>query len=395
MKNNATFVEVDFVQKSKYGQSVYGDVFASKRLADEDRIVCVLADGLGSGIKANVLATLTSTMAMKYVSSEMDLREASEIIMATLPVCSKRQIGYSTFTIVDIRPDGQVKIIEYDNPSYTLLRGYRQDAVEKKIFKIETATTGVRELAYSSFKAGEHDRLVIYSDGVSQSGMGTSNMPLGWTQEAAGDFVEGVCRKNINISARDLAKEVVEKAWKNDDHKAKDDITCAVINFRRPRKLLVVTGPPYNEKNDSWLAGIVKDFQGKKVIAGGTTATIIARELNREVEIDLSGSCLEVPPMSRMNGVDLITEGTLTLSKTMELLEKGVEIETLDDNAATRLIKLFLDSDMIEFVVGTKINEAHQDPNLPAELDIRRNMIKKMVRILNEKYIKEAKLSLI
>ena len=136
MKTERVFVEVDFSQENKAGQAAAGDVFLSQRDKDDDRIVCILADGLGSGIKANVLATLTATMAMKYVTSDIDPQKAAEIIMATLPVCSTRKIGYSTFTIIDILPDRQVKIIEYDNPPYMLISGGKQVEVEKQKFTI-------------------------------------------------------------------------------------------------------------------------------------------------------------------------------------------------------------------------------------------------------------------
>ena len=395
MKSNSTFVEVGFVQKSKFGQSVFGDVFVSNRLPEDDRIVCVLADGLGSGIKANVLATLTSTMAMKYVSSDIDIQRASEIIMSTLPICSKRKIGYSTFTIVDVRNDGTVKIIEYENPPYVLMRKGNVEKIEKKRLVIDAGTAGNRELYYSCFAAREDDMLVFFSDGVTQSGIGSGSMPLGWGVGSVEEFVGRKYRAERNISARSLAQVVVRTAFENDREKAKDDITVAVVNFRRPRKLMVVTGPPYNERNDAIMANTVDEYDGMKAICGGTTASIVARELGRNVEVDLSDAGTDVPPASKMQGVDLVTEGTLTLSRVMEILRDRDDFELLKDNAAVRLVKLFIESDIIEFVVGTRVNEAHQDPNLPAELDIRRNLIKKIVSQLNEKYLKEAKFKLI
>ncbi len=387
---NSPFIEVDFARHSKDGQGAPGDVFISNRLADEGRIVCVLADGLGSGIKANVLATLTATMAMKYICSEMDIRKAAEVIMSTLPVCSQRKIGYSTFTIVDIRSDGRIRIVEHDNPPYVLLRGTDCTAIEKRNFEIETVNLGRRTLSYSRFQAEKGVRLVMYSDGVTQSGMGSPQMPLGWTDEKAVAFLAERIRRFPDISARQLAKEAVTQALGNDRYMAKDDISCAVINFRNPRKLLVMTGPPIDPTRDKMMAERITGYPGRTAICGGTTANIVARELGRDVRVDLSGFDPEVPPLSRLDGVDLVTEGTLTMSRAAELLEKGAEPEKLRPNAAVKLVDAFLQSDIIEFVVGTKINEAHQDPNLPVELDIRRNLIRHIVRMLNEKYMKQA-----
>lgn len=387
---NSPFIEVDFARQSKTGQGAPGDIFISNRLADEGRIVCVLADGLGSGIKANVLATLTATMAMKYVCSDMDIRKAAQVIMATLPVCSQRKIGYSTFTIVDIRSDGGICVVEHDNPPYVLLQGARFETVEKKRFEIETANLGRRQLAYSRFQAQQGSRLIIYSDGISQSGMGSEQMPLGWTDRNVVSFLTERVHRYPDISARQLSREAVTQALGNDRYAAKDDISCAVINFRNPRKLLVMTGPPIDKAKDKTMAAMIKDYAGRTAICGGTTANIVARELGRDVKVDLSHFDPAVPPLSKLDGVDLVTEGTLTMSKAAELLEKGKEPEKLRTNAAVKLVDAFLQSDIIEFVVGTKINEAHQDPNLPVELDIRRNLIRNIVRMLNEKYMKQA-----
>lgn len=385
------FIEVDFARQSKDGQGAPGDVFISNRMADEGRIVCVLADGLGSGIKANVLATLTATMAMKYVCSEMDIRKAAEVIMATLPICSKRKIGYSTFTLVDIHSDGLIRVVEYENPPYVLLVGFDKKPIKKTSIEIQTVSLGRRSLSYSSFQAEKGSRLVMYSDGVSQSGMGSARMPLGWTDDGALMFLTREIRRFPQISARQLSREMVAQALGNDRYRAKDDISCAVINFRDPRKLLVLTGPPIDKAKDKLLAAKIGGYPGKKVICGGTTANIVARELKREVRIDLSRFDPQVPPMSQLDGIDLVTEGTLTMSRVAELLECGADPDTMTDNAAVRLVQYFLESDIIEFVSGTKINEAHQDPNLPVELDIRRNLIRHIVRMLNEKYMKEAR----
>lgn len=395
MKTNKPFIEVDFAQHRKEGQGAAGDVFLSHRVAEEDRIVCVLADGLGSGIKANVLATLTGTMAMKYISSDMDIRNAAKVIMQTLPVCSRRKIGYSTFTIVDIRSDGQVRIVEYDNPPYLLMTDCESCDVEKKHFMIDTVHLGTRRLSYSQFPAAKGVRLVIYTDGISQSGMGSERLPLGWTDHSASSFIKGRIRTIPTISSRRLSREVVYEALRHDQYCAKDDISCAVINFRDPRKLLVMTGPPIDPGNDRIMASMLDTYEGKTVICGGTTANIIARELKKSVDVDLKYIDPKVPPVSRIEGVDLVTEGTLTMSHAAELLEKGYEPELMPLNAAVKLVHHFLDSDVIHFVVGTKINQAHQDPRLPVGLDIRRNLIRHIVRMLNEKYMKQADIEFI
>jgi hypothetical protein len=131
-----------------------------------------------------------------------------------------------------------------------------------------------------------------------------------------------------------------------------------------------------------------ESFPGRKAICGGTTANIISRLLNRPVRACLTKLDPEIPPPAIMDGMDLITEGTMTLARVAEMLERGAQ-EHWPDNAARDLMALMLQSDVVEFVVGTRINEAHQDPNVPVELDLRRNIIRRIVGLLESKYLKE------
>jgi hypothetical protein len=167
-------------------------------------------------------------------------------------------------------------------------------------------------------------------------------------------------------------------------------MTAGVIYLRNPRRTLILTGPPFNSERDGEYANMVVNFKGKKVICGGTTSGIIARQLGREVTTDILSPCGDLPPVSDMKGVDLITEGILTLTRVAKYLAED-KIKHLSD-AASKLVDLLLNSDIIDFVVGTRINEAHQDPSLPIDLEIRRNIIKKIAGILEEKYLRKVNL---
>ncbi len=381
------YLEVDYYQLRKDGQGVSGDAFTS--LKDTGRNVSVLADGLGSGVKAGVLATLTTTMASRFVLSDMDIRRAAEIILETLPVCSRRKIGYSTFTIVDARPDGSVRVIEYDNPSCVLLRNGKAQAISKNEITLSVERRG--QLFYSTFKMEPEDRLVFFSDGVTQSGMGSTYMPLGWSDKGVLRFLENQMADNRSISAGELCKNVARQALEYDNHHATDDITCAALYLREPRKLLVMTGPPYNREHDATLAKIARDFKGRKVICGGTTSSIISRELDLPISVNLSEvrRGTDIPPTAMMEGFDLVTEGTITLNRCLCLLSENNPLERTESKPIKKLARLFLESDIVQFVVGTRINEAHQDPTLPRELEIRRNLIKNFCEVLEKKHLKE------
>ncbi len=399
-----TFIEVGFYQTKKHGQGAEGDVFLSQKTED-GRIISVLSDGLGSGIKAGVLATLTATMAMKFVAEDIPIRRAASIIMKTLPVCKDRRISYATFTIVDIDNSAAVRIIEYDNPPYVLVReGTLVEPVKSEIEAKRgrraaggAAASRLQDavLHYSAFTARPGDRLVFFSDGVPQSGMGTRSKPLGWGNPAAQTNLLKAGQESANVSARARARALVKEAEANDAYAAKDDITCGVVYFRRPRRLLVMSGPSVDHGRDRDMAETFAAFPGKKVVCGGTTATILARELGVRVRVSLADLDPSMPPASAMEGADLVTEGIITLGKAAELLERGGFPDRGRPNPATRLVELFLDSDRIEFVVGTKINEAHQDPSMPVELEIRRNIVKRVAALLEEKYLKETRIRFI
>lgn len=388
------YIECDYNQIYKQGEHVPGDVVHSIRIKSENRLVSVLADGLGSGVKANVLATLTTTMAAKFVAGDMDICQAARVIMETLPICSQRQIGYSTFTIIDIDSDGFTKVIEHDNPEYLLLRNGKVQKIDKQIIALEEIHNRTAKLLFSSFQLEPEDRIVFCSDGITQSGIGKNLTPLGWGDAALKDFVSQTVQYRQDISARELSRLVVEQAFEIDQRHACDDITCAVIYFRNPRRTLLVTGPPYDKRKDSELAAMVAGFEGKKIIAGGTTANIISRELNLPIDVNLGDldACKDLPPSANLEGIDLITEGTITLSYVAQLLEADNPSNHRGNTAVSKLADMLLNSDIIDFVVGTRINEAHQDPNLPQELEIRRNLMKKLCTHLETKYMKETHL---
>jgi len=387
MEESNIHIDINCQQINHEGERICGDVFISKKIEQENRIVCVLSDGMGHGVKANMLATLTATMALNFTKEHKEPQKIAEIIMKTLPVCSVRQISYSTFTIVDIEVGGKVSILEYDNPQCTIIRNNQVfDPGWQCLLLNEGKNT--KELLYCSFTPEKEDRILYWSDGIAQSGLGSDQYPFGWGVDAAAKFVIEKIKKNPLISARKLSVLTVNKAFQNDHYHAKDDTSCAGIYFREPRKLLLCTGPPIRKQNDKKLAETVKNFQGKIVISGGTTADIIARELDIKIEDTLEFDDPDLPPESQMEGIDLVTEGILTLSKVANILKNYTGDQDLGNGPADKMVKLFIRSDEIHILIGTKINIAHQDPTLPVELEIRRTVAKRIARLLDQKFLK-------
>lgn len=389
------FIEVYCHQKNHEGERVCGDVFLSRKVTEESRIVTVLSDGMGHGVKANVLATLTATMAINFAIEHKDFTRTAEIIMNTLPVCSERRMSYSTFTIIDIDLDGAVKILQYDNPDALVYRSGQPLNLTWTDIELESEKNKGKKLKISSFYPKKEDRIIFCSDGITQSGLGSKSLPFGWELEGLADFLNKRLESQPSVSATDLASAIVKKAHQNDNYHSKDDTSCAVIYFREPRELLLCTGPPYENGKDADYAASLMNFNGKKILCGATTADIMARELKREIVDSFDFSDPELPPVSYMDGVDLITEGILTLSKVFNILSKYDQRTDLGPGPADQIVKMMLDSDRIKMIIGTRINIAHQDPNIPVELEIRRTVVKRIARKLEEKFLKEVSLEYI
>ncbi len=383
------YIEVEVHQVNHQGERICGDVFLKQRIKEDNRVIAVLSDGMGHGVKANMLATLTATMARNFTIEHRNPERIAETIMNTLPVCSDRKLSYATFSIVDVEYEGKVSILEYDNPHCLLFRNNQHLPLNWQEIVMTSEKHKGKKLRYCSFFPKMGDRIVFMSDGITQSGLGSDRYPFGWGGKNVRNYVVNTLESSPKISADKLAEKVVNKAVANDGYRSKDDTSCASVYFREPRKLLIVTGPPMDKNHDKELAKTVKNYKGKKVLAGGTTTDIIARELHIEVEDNFEFTDNELPPVSHMEGIDLVTEGILTLNKANRLLREVSRSADLGKGPADEMMKLILDSDQIDFIVGTRINEAHQDPNVPVDLDIRRTAVNRIASILEEKYLKQ------
>lgn len=389
LSNDPFFLDIHCQQNNHVGELICGDKFLSQRVKEDGRTIVVLSDGMGSGVKANVLATLTASMALNFTIEKKDLQETAEIIMSTLPICSVRKMSYSTFTIIDIEDSGDTTIVEYDNPQTTIIRNNKLFNPNWQSIVLESKRTKGKTLRTCKFNAKKEDRIFFWSDGIIQSGMGSRNFPFGWGIDGATAYIQKIVSSDQFASSSKLSKKVVNMAELNDGGKSKDDCSCGIIYFREPRKLLFVSGPPFKEKNDLDFSLRVQQYEGKKIIAGGTTAEIIARELGLKFSIESDQTDLDLPPLSHVDGINLVTEGIITLGKVHNLLESFDKDHRFTKGPADQIVKLFLESDQIHMIVGTRINLAHQDPSLPVELELRRSVIKRIGSLLEKRFLKE------
>jgi hypothetical protein len=389
------FLEVDCQQKNHDGERICGDVFLSGKVKEENRIVLVLSDGMGHGVKASVLATLTASMALNFTKEHKAPERTAEIIMNTLPECSERKMNYATFTIIDMNYDGTITILEYDNPESLVIRHRELLNLERKIIVLESERNCGKKLKVCSFKGMKGDRIIFTSDGVAQSGLGTPRFPFGWGNDNVGRFAIDMVKRYPRLSARQLATRIINTAFRNDGFQAKDDSSCGVVYLREPRELLICTGPSYEKENDAELAKRVRDFDGKKIVMGATTGDIIARELNLKVMDGQEFVDPDLPPLSFLEGIDLFTEGILTLRKVEKILESFNNNTKLGKGPADQVVNLISESDEIRFLVGTRINIAHQDPSMQIDLEIRRTVVKRIACLLEENFLKKVMINYI
>lgn len=352
----------------KFGEEVCGDNV--EVIKKENKTIIVLSDGLGSGIKANILSTLTAKIASGLLDKELPLKDILSTILATLPVCEIRGIAYATLAFLIADQNKNMRLIEIDSPSAFLFRAGRIKKLTYHNFELEGKT--IRE---SKFRFERNDQLFLVSDGVTHAGIGgLLNFGLGW--EGTAEIIERVVNKNKT----DLKKSInslVKIFMSYYREKAGDDFTIIGMKYRQKRKLNIWSGPPLKESDDRLVAKKIASLKGKKIISGGTTAQIAARELKRELETELEYQSSEVPPISKLKGFDLVTEGLLTLNRVLSLLKnyKLGELPFTAEDAAAKFCRLLLESDSVYFLVGRAVNQCHQSLNLPVNLGIRSQII--------------------
>ena len=376
-------VHIDVAWKSlnQKGEELCGDKVVTVRTADST--IAVLADGLGSGVKANILATLTSTICATMVREGASVADVVSTIVNTLPVCSVRKVAYATFSILEIKDSGEGYLAEFDNPFCIYIRdGQRMD------FKCEYNEYSGKGVYETRFQALPGDVITIVSDGVIYAGVGES-LNFGWTWEH-------VVKWLLNATALDMSAPRLAAALSdtvNDLYMKKpgDDSTVLVAEVTPHRVVNMLAGPPKEKADDERMVRDYMRSQGKKVICGGTSANIVARVLNRKIRTSLTYSDPSIPPIGFIEGVDLVTEGVLTLTRTLDILQEYCEKDADsyyfhridEENGAAMLARLLLeDCTHLKLFIGTAINPAHQNPNLPADLSIKLKLIDRLAELM-------------
>jgi hypothetical protein len=357
-------------QLRKHSEELCGDGMAVSRGAD--CVTLALSDGLGSGVKANILATLTTRIAMHLLENELPLTEVVETLGKTLPVCQIRKLAYSTFAIAQFHRDGRARLVEFDSPPAILLRQRRVMPLpwNERVIGGKTIREAVTELDVG-------DWVVFVSDGVLNAGIG-GVYPLGWGWEQTTRYLES--HAHPSLTAQELADKLAETVAELYAGAPGDDVSIIVIKVRHKLVATVLAGPPTNRADDEDVFERFFRRPGVHVVCGGTTAKMVSRHLGTPLEVDLDTMKPDVPPLARMAHIDLVTEGILTLTRALELLRSGAQKETVrfQTDGAAALVRALLDVDHVHFIVGLATNPAHQNPNLPHQLGIKLSIVREI-----------------
>ncbi len=373
-------IDTAYRSLNKYGEELCGDTVQVVKTSNST--IAVLADGLGSGVKANILSTLSSTIISTMLQEGATVEQAVETLVSTLPVCSVRKMAYSTFSILQISDEGDGYLVEFDNPFCIFIRDGKP--VELPCEYREYAGKGVYE---TRFRVRHGDVLALISDGVVYAGVGAT-LNFGWTRDSVQSWLCNAC-KGKDTSAPRLAANLSQAVDELYMGKPGDDSTVLIVKAEPQSTVNILSGPPKSKEDD---IRMVRDFMrssGKKVVCGGTSANIVSRVLNRKITTSIHYVDPMIPPTASIDGIDLVAEGVLTLTKTAEILKdystqgaNSYYFYKLDEqNGASMLAKLLLENcTELRLFIGTAINPAHQNPNLPSDLSIKIKLIQEIAQ---------------
>ncbi len=372
--------DIGYTSVNKWGEQLCGDRVEIVEQGENSSVV-VLADGMGSGVKANILSSLTSKIISTMMAANMSIEDCVSTIAATLPVCAVRQVAYSTFTIIHIIDNEEAEIIQYDNPLLILLRDGKFVEIPKTGNEIEG-----KMIYRSRIKLQENDFLFTMSDGTIHAGVGQS-LNFGWQRPEIIKFLEMMY--DPSYTAKTYSTLLVEECSHLYGGHPGDDTTVCCVKIRNRQQVNLMIGPPSDRKDVNKMQALFHSKEGKHIVCGGTTSTITSEYLKKPMIADLDYLDPEIPPIAKIEGVDLVTEGVITISKVVDYAkdflqdnESYSEWGYKRDGASLIARMLFEEATDINFFVGRAVNPAHQNPNLPISFNIKMRLVEELSECL-------------
>lgn len=379
---NDLCADIGYKSINHFGEQLCGDHVDIVEQSEASTVI-VLADGLGSGVKASILSTLTSKIISTMMAEGLPIEECVQTIAATLPVCSVRGVAYSTFTIIHIKDNEFAEIIQYDNPQVIVIRNgenYEYPRVEMNI--------GGKKLYKTSIRLMEDDIFVAMSDGCPHAGIGMA-YNFGWKREDIIAFMETMAVSGF--TAKTLSTILVDECNRLYGEKPGDDATACIVKIRKREPMNMLFGPPANRDDCERMMSLFFSKEGKHIICGGTTSSIAAKYLGKKLQASLDFGDSDIPPIAKIDGVDLVTEGVITVNRVLEYakdyLDKNEKYEHWNfkrDGASLICQLLFEEATDINFYVGRAVNPAHQNPDLPITFNIKMNLVEELSKCLRQ-----------
>lgn len=371
---NNLFADIGYRSINHYGEELCGDHIDVIDQNEENSTVIVLADGLGSGVKASILSTLTSKIISTMVSEGLSLEECISTIAATLPVCSVRGVAYSTFTLIRLVNNEYAEIMEYDNPAVILLRDGRGVEIPKKEVNI-----GGKLIYSSRIKLQENDIFIAMSDGCIHAGVGMS-LNFGWGRRDIVTFMETFY--DVGFTAKTLSTILLDECNRLYGGKPGDDTSVCTIRIKRREPMNLLFGPPSNRDDCDKMMSLFFSKEGKHIVCGGTTSSIAAKYLGKPIRTEIDFLDPDIPPISHIEGVDLVTEGVITVNRVLEYAKDYLKDNesykhwSYKQDGASQICRLlFEEATDINFYVGRAMNPAHQNPDLPINFNIKMQLV--------------------
>ena len=379
---NDLCADIGYKSVNHYGEQLCGDHVDIVEQGENSTVI-VLADGLGSGVKASILSTLTSKIISTMMSEGLSLEDCVETIAATLPICSVRGVAYSTFTILHLVNNTEAELIEYDNPQTILLRDGKNYDYPRTEMNI-----GGKKIYKSEIKLTEKDIFILMSDGCPHAGIGNV-YDFGWKREDIISFMETFA--DVGYTAKTLSTILVDECDRLYNNEPGDDATSCVIRIRKREPMNILFGPPSNRDDCDRMMSLFFSKAGKHIVCGGTTSSIAAKYLGKPVRASLNFDDPEIPPTAELEGVDLVTEGVITVNKVLQYARdylgenKSYEHWSIKRDGASLICRmLFEEATDINFFVGRAINPAHQNPDLPINFIIQMNLVEDLSQCLRQ-----------
>lgn len=377
-KDEALTIETGYASINKHSETLCGDWF--KVFENPDKKIIVLSDGLGSGVKANILSTLTSTILGTMLSKNMPLDDCIETVATALPMCKERRLAYATFSVLELT-NGQAYLVQYDNPNAIILRNGKRLSYNYNVHFVKE-----KEIHESRILLQKEDIIILMTDGVTNAGIGKL-APNGWRNSEIEDFLERLDTKQM--SPAHIAAQIVNCSMTLSEESLDDDATVFVVKVRDREVVNMLIGPPENKEDDNKVLNLFFSKNGKKVICGGSTAKVVSNYLRKPIRVIQGSGNEEIPDMSSIDGLDYVTEGIITLKKVVELIEvylkspmSCLKLSKSKDPASLLALLLIEDATDVNIYFGMSENVAHEGTDI--DFDTKLSLTKQLEESLNK-----------